>query len=78
MVSELRRALRPGGRLVAYVTHRASMENWSFVYHGHHRLFDADELGEVLVQGGFAEARIKVHEHSITSSVRGLIAIAVA
>ena len=78
MVSDLHRVLRRGGRLVAYVTHRASMANWSFVQHGHHRLFDAEELHELLALGGFAASRIKVHEHRITSSIRGLLAIAEA
>lgn len=74
MLRDLRRVLRPGGRLVAYVTHRDSMRNWPFVKHGTHRLFDAEALTAALEAGGFARERIAVHECRITHRVRGLLA----
>lgn len=77
MVARLRQVLRPGGRLVAYVTRRDSMENWPFTREGLHRLYDRDDLTDALVTGGFARERICVQEHAITPAVTGLLALAV-
>jgi SAM-dependent methyltransferase len=77
MVAGLHRVLRPGGRLVAYVTHRETMQRWPFAQAGFHRLFDAAELADALVQGGFVPDAISVQEVRITPSVRGLLARAV-
>lgn len=77
MIADLRRVLRPGGRLVAYVTHRQSMESWSFARAGYHRLYDADELAGALTRGGFAFDSIVIHEWPVASSVRGLFAMAI-
>lgn len=72
-VRELHRVLRPGGRMVAYVTHRDTMEGWSFTRAGLHRLYDADSLRAALVAGGFAPGDVTVHEVAVTRSVRGLV-----
>lgn len=77
MIRHLHRVLRPGGRLVAYVTSRESMARWPFACEGIHRLYDRAELVDALVHSGFARDRICVHEHAITASVDGLVAIAV-
>lgn len=77
MLGNLRRVLKPGGRLVAYVTHRETMENWPFARAGLHRLYDAPELAEALLAGGFACERIAVHEVAITRKVKGLLACAI-
>lgn len=74
MLRSLRRVLRPGGRLVVYVTARESMAGWSFVNEGLHRLYDVEELHDALIASGFACERRKVHEVAITRSVRGLFA----
>lgn len=74
IASALHRSLRRGGRLVAYVTHRRSMERWSFAHTGTHRLYDERELEAALVDGGFARALISIKEHAIAPTVRGLIA----
>jgi len=76
MVRALHDRLRPGGRLVVYVTHRATMERWPFARSGLHRLFDAGELAQALVDGGFARARVKVHEEPVGGRARGLFGIA--
>nr|WP_246351975.1 class I SAM-dependent methyltransferase [Sphingobium subterraneum] len=76
MVTDLRRVLRPGGRLVAYVTHRRSMAGWSFTSKGTHRLFDQRELTALLVQGGFDPTHIHVEVHEIAHKVAGLFALA--
>ena len=74
MVESLHRILKPGGRLVAYVTHRETMERWPFARAGFHRLFDAASLAAALVQGGFVPGRICVQEVQLTRSVKGLLA----
>jgi len=74
MIRAFHRLLKPGGRLVAYVTHRRSMEDWAFARQGIHRLFDADELADAIAEGGFARDHIHVEEISLTASIRGLVA----
>jgi SAM-dependent methyltransferase len=74
MVADLHRVLKPGGRLIAYVTHRATMERWRFAQAGFHRLFDEVELAGALASGGFVQDRISVQEVQVTRSVRGLLA----
>lgn len=76
MLERLARSLSPGGRLVAYVTHRDTMQHWAFAREGIHRLFDRDSLVALLVAGGFASGRIHVQEVAITRSVTGLLALA--
>ncbi len=73
-VAALHRSLRPGGRLVAYVTHRTSMQRWRFARAGLHRLYDARELEAALIEGGFAREMISINEHAVAPTVRGLIA----
>lgn len=78
MIRAIRQALRPGGRLVAYVTERNSMERWSFTREGLHRLYDAGELRAALVDGGFDPARIIIEQRAIAPGVTGLFALAYA
>ena len=77
MIANLRRVLRPGGRLVAYVTHRETMEHWPFTRAGLHRLYNESELTAALIAGGFALPGISVHPIRVTRKVRGLLAYAV-
>jgi len=76
MVKALHDLIEPGGRLVAYVTHRRSMEDWSFAREGVHRLFDAVELEDALAAGGFARSAMRIEEVVVTARYRGLIATA--
>lgn len=76
MIRALRDVLRPGGRLVAYVTHRDTMQGWSFARRGIHRLYDECELSDALVAGGFARDRVSVHAVPIARHVTGLLALA--
>jgi len=74
MLRELHRLLRPGGRLVAYVTDKASMAGWAFARQGLHRLYDADELTEAFAVAGFAQDAIEVQDVPISRGVTGLLA----
>lgn len=78
MVRAIRSTLRPGGRLVAYVTHRRSMEKWPFTKVGRHRLYDEHELQGVLADGGFDPDHIKIWTKPVGASVEGLFALAYA
>ena len=76
VVASLRRMLKPTGRMVAYVTHRTTMEDWPFADAGYHRLFDEQELVSALLVGGFARDAISVHAAPVAPSVIGLFAVA--
>lgn len=78
MIGRVKEALRPGGRLVVYVTHRNSMERWAFAREGFHRLYDEFDLVAALECGGFARDGISVQSVPIARSVTGLFAIAIA
>ena len=76
MLNDLRRCLRSGGRMVAYVTHRDAMRKWPFISPATHRLYDEAELREALIAGGFSPSAITIRNCKITRWVRGLIAVA--
>jgi SAM-dependent methyltransferase len=78
MIRAIREVLRPGGRLVAYVTHRDTMERWSFTREGLHRLYDEEELRATLIEGGFDPARVVIKAKIIAPGIRGLFALAYA
>lgn len=76
MARALRSMLVPGGRLVAYVTARETMENWGFTRAGYHRLYDPQELTALLVDGGFAPDRVVIHREPVGFGAIGLFAYA--
>ncbi len=76
MIAAIRKTLRPGGRLVAYVTHRNTMEHWSFTKEGYHRLYDEQELRGVLADGGFDPKHITIWSKAVGPRVEGLFALA--
>lgn len=73
MIADLVSMLKPGGRLVAYVTDGQSMATWGFTKVGLHRLWNADSLARAMVDAGFAPTSVCVHHHAITRSVNGLL-----
>lgn len=75
-VSEIHRVLTPGGRAVFYVTDRASMASWPFATTGTHRIYDAFDLGRLLLSGGFTEGRVHVRAHRLAFGIRGLVGVA--
>lgn len=76
MVRALYRLLRPGGRLVAYVTERVSMQGWGFTKAGLHRLYDCTELEQLLCEAGFARGSISIDREPVGPGVTGLFAYA--
>ncbi|UZW57343.1 class I SAM-dependent methyltransferase [Sphingobium sp. JS3065] len=78
MIDAIRTYLRPGGRLVSYVTHRNTMENWAFTREGLHRLYDEHQLGSALMTGGFDPARIRIETRTVAPGIQGLLATAYA
>ena len=78
MARALRRQLRPGGRLIVYVTDRHAMERWGFARAGIHRVFNENELIEALADGGFAPESISIEKRAVAPGVLGLVARALA
>lgn len=75
-VSEIRRVLRPGGRVVLYVTDRANMKSWPFAGPETHVTYDADDLWQLLLAGGFPETAITLHRARLLMGIKGIIASA--
>jgi hypothetical protein len=50
------------------------MERWRFSRAGLHRLSDAGELADALVEGGFHPASISIKEYPVARDIWGLVA----
>ena len=74
---EARRTLRTGGRMVIYVSDKATLAKWPFAGEETHRSYDMDELIAAIETGGFAKAEIAVAAVSLPFGVSGLLATAV-
>ncbi len=74
--AEVVRVLKPGGRLVIYVTARETMEKWPFAGPDTHRTFDASELRKLLENAGFQRAAIRIQSVALPFGIRGLLATA--
>jgi ubiquinone/menaquinone biosynthesis C-methylase UbiE len=73
-IREVYRVLCRGGRLVLVATEKKIMKSWGFGVS--HRLFERQELAQLLVNGGFAAEELQVIPVSLMLGVRGLLAIA--
>jgi SAM-dependent methyltransferase len=72
----LRAMLAPGGRLVAYVTARETMEGWGFTRAGYHRLYSAEELAGFFTEAGFAPSKLTITREPVGFGAIGLFAVA--
>lgn len=72
---ELARVLKPGGRLVIYVTERETMRRWPFAGPQTHRTFDRPALEAMLAQGAFPKEGIVINVLHLPMDMRGWIAV---
>jgi ubiquinone/menaquinone biosynthesis C-methylase UbiE len=75
VIAEVRRVLRPGGRLVIYATHASTMRTWPFASGHSHRHFDETALASLFASGGLRLAEEDILRVDAGLGVRGLIAI---
>lgn len=76
-VTEVHRVLRSGGRVVIYVTSRETMNRWPFASPETHRLYDRNELLDLLKGAGFRSSNIEIKDVLLPFGIKGLLATAV-
>nr|WP_246605096.1 methyltransferase domain-containing protein [Aquisediminimonas sediminicola] len=75
VLAELRRVLRPGGRIVIYVTSADAMNHWKIAGSPTHRLFDAEGMRAALLEGGLGTSQISILPVTLPGAVPGLLAM---
>ena len=76
-MAEVYRVLRLGGRIVIYVTSRETMSKWPFSGPETHRIYDRNELLDLLEVAGFRRSDIKIEDLQLPLGIKGLLATAV-
>ena len=75
VVAECRRVLRPGGKISIYATDASSMQRWKFAGQDTHTLYTADDLHDLLLQGGFAQNEISIETVMLPTGIKGILAV---
>lgn len=75
-MSEVYRVLRSGGRAVIYVTSRETMTKWPFAGPETHKLYDRNELLDLLVDAGFQPSDVAIEDVRLPFGIKGIMATA--
>lgn len=75
-LTEIRRALTPGGRLVLYATSARAMRKWPFAAPHSHRLLDEGAFRDLISSAGFAENCTTLRLIDAGFGIEGLLAVA--
>ena len=73
VLREIRRVLRPHGRVVIYATDASTMRRWKFAGPDTHRLFGTAELTAALREGGFDAHHAFVGKIHVAGRIHGLL-----
>jgi len=76
-MAEVYRVLKLRGRVVVYVTSRETMSRWPFSGPETHRLYDRDELSDLLQAAGFRAADIEIQDLQLPLGIKGLLGKAI-
>lgn len=74
ILREIKRILRPGGRMSIYLTSAETMRHWKFADAGTHRLFDVADVETALIEAGFAPDHFSVERVPMRGGVIGILA----
>ncbi len=75
ILAEIRRVVRPGGRLAIYVTDRETMRHWRFAGPETHRQFDAPGLRHALLAADVPANRLAIADETLAMGVRALLCV---
>ena len=73
ILKEIRRVLRPDGRMVIYATDAATMRQWKFAGQDTHITYSIDDLRNILEDGGFSMAHIGTEKISLFGGIGGIL-----
>lgn len=76
VLGEVRRVLKPGGRIAIYATDKSAMRRWKFASPKTHLLFDEPGLLQLVRRSGFEPSSVRVSQVRAGIGVPGLVATA--